>query len=267
MYVILSFDYFLLWFKFCFICWFLFFWSFSLFLHVTDFFVFNWCSEQLLSVIMKSNIVKNSTSLFKNMLINIDLNCEFLTAVKFKFYINSIILRDNIFLEKHNNSEWDVKFHLKILKHLSYLSYLKIHFKIHLCDNTHSDLTLSIFLILNNISIISVKKIIKTDLAHHFNLNSINYCKNKILKHVYSDHLWSISIVYDLRVNVTNLSATELYNESILKEFEIKFNTLCMIFKNLKTVKLITQNHVLNHVMINLMTLFKIKRESSFLNI
>ena len=225
------------------------------------------CSECLLSVVMKFNIIKNLTSLFKNVLVNIDINCESLMTVRSKLYISNITLKDDIFLRRHNDSKWDVKFYLKILKHLFYLSYLKICFKICLHNNTCSDLTLSIFLISDNISIISVKKIIKTNLAHYSDLNSINCCKNKILKHVHFDHLWSISIMYNLRVDVTNLSVTELYDESILKELEIKFNMLHTIFKNFRTVKLIAQSHVLNHVIINLMMLFEIKRESSFLNI
>ena len=267
LYVMLSFDYFLLWFKLCLVYWFLSFWNFSLFLHITDFSVSSQCSECLLFIVMKFNIVENSASLLENVLVNIDLNCESLTAAESKLYISSITLKDDIFFRRHDSSEQNVKFHLKILKHFSYLSCLKICFKICLCDNTCSDLTLSIFLTSDNISIISVKKITETNLAHHSDLNSINHCENKILKHVCFDHLWSISVMYDLRIDVTNLSATELYSESIFRELETEFNTLHTIFKNSETVKLITQSHILNCVMINLMTLFETERESSLLNI
>lgn len=153
------------------------------------------------------------------------------------------------------------------MKHLSYLSCLKIHFKIYLCDNTYFDLTLLIFLILNNISIIFIKKIIETNLAHCFNLNFINCYENKILKHVYFDYLWSILIIYNLKINVVNLSVTKLYNESIFDKLETEFNILCTIFENLRTVKLIAQNYVLNCVITDLMTLFKIEKKSSSLNI
>ena len=189
------------------------------------------------------------------------------TSLKSKLYMSSIALRDDIFLKKHNNSEWDMKFHFKILKHLSYLSCLKICFKICLCDNTCFDLTFLIFLILNNINIIFVKKIIKMNLVHCSDLNFIDCCKNKILKHVCFNCLWNILIVYNLKIDIANLFVTELYDENILDELKTEFNMLCMIFKNFKIVKLIAQSHILNCVITNLMMVFEIEKESSFLNV
>ena len=138
---------------------------------------------------MKSNIVENSTSLLENVIVDIDLNFESLTTIELVLFMSSIALRDDIFLERYDDSERDVKFHLRILKHLAYLSRLKIRSKIRLRDNAHSDLTLSIFLISNNISIIFVKKIIETNLARRSVLNSIDRRENKILNHVRCDRL------------------------------------------------------------------------------
>ena len=211
---------------------------------------------------MESNIVEDSASLLEDVLVDIDLDCEPLTAAGPKPYMSSIALGDDTFLGRHDGSERGVKFHLRILEHPSYLSRLEIRPKIRLRDNARPDLTLSIFLTPDNTSTISVKKITETDLAHRPGLNSIDRRENKVLEHVRSGRLWSISVAYDPGVDAANLSATGLYGGSTPGGLETEFNTLRTIFENPGTVELIAQGHALDRAMADLMALFEAERES-----